>query len=154
MKKYMPYVIIGIPALIGILFLVKSMRKKSDGAEAQPTPTPDQPPKKDGDSGATPQPTEKLPLKRGSRGKSVEDVQRRLGGLTIDGIFGRLTEAKVKAFQKANSLTSDGIVGSKTWKAIFGVDFPKTGAGGNLGGLPNKPYATTKFPVDNSQLGL
>lgn len=151
MKKYMPYIVIGVPLLIGVLFIAKAMRRKKED-EQSPVNPPVEPEKPQSGGGSAPK--KDFPLKRGSRGKSVEDVQRRLGGLTIDGIFGRLTEAKVKAFQKANSLTSDGIVGSKTWKAIFGVDFPKTGLGGGISGLPNKPYATTKFPVDNSKLGL
>ena len=58
-------------------------------------------------------------LKRGSRGKAVEDVQRRLGRLTIDGIYGPKTEARVKSFQAAFGLAIDGIVGPQTWKALF-----------------------------------
>ena len=46
--------------------------------------------------------------------------------MTIDGKFGSKTEASVKAFQKANNLTADGIVGKNTWRALFGVDFPQT----------------------------
>ena len=40
---------------------------------------------------------------------------------TIDGQFGSLTESAVKAYQQANGLTADGIVGQKTWSKLLGV---------------------------------
>lgn len=60
-------------------------------------------------------------IKRGTNvGKTtaVKFVQKKLG-LPIDGQFGKNTEDKVKAFQTANGLTTDGIVGMRTWKAMF-----------------------------------
>ena len=39
-------------------------------------------------------------------------------GLAVDGIYGKKTEAAVKAFQKANGLTVDGILGKNTWAAL------------------------------------
>ena len=38
----------------------------------------------------------------------------------IDGIWGRRTEGAVRAFQVANGLLADGIVGPITWKALVG----------------------------------
>ena len=35
-----------------------------------------------------------------------------------DGIFGSNTETAVKAFQRANSLSADGICGCNTWKKL------------------------------------
>jgi peptidoglycan hydrolase-like protein with peptidoglycan-binding domain len=37
---------------------------------------------------------------------------------TIDGVFGLGTKSAVRAFQKANDLVADGIVGQQTWKAL------------------------------------
>src|SRR5688500_5283084 len=39
--------------------------------------------------------------------------------LTVDGVFGNNTKAKVQAFQMAHDLTADGIVGPMTWTKIF-----------------------------------
>jgi uncharacterized protein (TIGR02594 family) len=40
----------------------------------------------------------------------------------IDGIWGRRTERAVCAFQQSAGLLVDGIVGPKTWRALFGND--------------------------------
>lgn len=39
-------------------------------------------------------------------------------GIGVDGIFGRGTENKVKAFQKSKGLPADGVVGFNTYKAL------------------------------------
>lgn len=57
-------------------------------------------------------------LRRSSSGKLVEELQRKLGGLTVDGVFGQKTETAVEAYQKAHKLTVDGVVGPKTWAAL------------------------------------
>ena len=59
-------------------------------------------------------------LRTGSRGDAVRKLQELLNakGYTCgsaDGIFGSKTYAAVLAFQKANGLAADGIVGSLTW---------------------------------------
>lgn len=63
-------------------------------------------------------------LKKGSKGDSVKSMQQKLkdGGMNIatDGIFGPATEEQVKHFQQFKGLLQDGIIGSKTWSAIFG----------------------------------
>jgi len=54
-------------------------------------------------------------LRRGTQGPSITQVQKRLNELganprlAIDGMFGTMTEAAVKAFQKANGLNPDGV---------------------------------------------
>lgn len=58
-------------------------------------------------------------LKRGSTGRYVEALQLILGGLGVDGSFGRLTKQAVCAFQRENGLVSDGEVGQLTWTKIF-----------------------------------
>jgi hypothetical protein len=61
-----------------------------------------------------PKPVTRPVVKRGSKGVSVGVLQRALK-LKIDNLFGSATESKVKAFQKANGLVPDGIVGASTW---------------------------------------
>lgn len=58
-------------------------------------------------------------LKRGDVGEEVKILQKQLGGLDVDGIFGVLTEFAVRQFQKDNNLLVDGIVGAQTWGALF-----------------------------------
>jgi cell wall-associated NlpC family hydrolase len=43
--------------------------------------------------------------------------------LVVDGIFGPLTEAAVKAFQKSHLLTADGIVGILTWAKLLNTSW-------------------------------
>jgi len=67
---------------------------------------------------ADPDPT----LVEGDTGAAVKTLQTRLNvwgaNLTVDGDFGSLTLAAVKAFQTAHKLTADGIVGPQTWAAL------------------------------------
>jgi cell wall-associated NlpC family hydrolase len=57
------------------------------------------------------------PLKRGSHGARVAQVQRWLG-LTPDRIFGPATKRAVKRFQRRHGLAVDGVVGPATWRAL------------------------------------
>ena len=64
-------------------------------------------------------------LRRGDSGSQVTLVQEKLaelGYITFepDGKFGPGTEKAVRAFQQANGLTSDGIVGTGTAAVLFG----------------------------------
>lgn len=64
-----------------------------------------------------------LTLKQGSRGEEVKTMQRKLKNWgyyagSVDGIFGAKTKEAVKYFQRKNGLTVDGIVGTKTLKAL------------------------------------
>ncbi len=66
-------------------------------------------------------------LKNGSKGDEVKKLQEKLGVEAI-GTFGPKTEAAVKAWQKANGLKDDGIVGPTTWSKLFGESAPVVGA--------------------------
>jgi N-acetyl-anhydromuramyl-L-alanine amidase AmpD len=58
----------------------------------------------------------------GQRGEAVKQVQERLVAhgfiVTVDGVFGPMTQRAVRQFQLANSLTADGIVGVQTMLAL------------------------------------
>lgn len=67
-------------------------------------------------------------LSNGSKGYSVKALQILLigygfscGSYGADGDFGGGTKAAVVAFQKANKLDADGIVGDKTWARLLGI---------------------------------
>jgi uncharacterized protein YgiM (DUF1202 family) len=64
-------------------------------------------------SGGTSYPT----LRRGSKGESVEILQKELG-ITVDGKFGQETQEAVEKFQDKNNLDVDGVVGRKTWTKL------------------------------------
>ncbi len=68
-------------------------------------------------------------LRTGSIGSAVEQVQFWLNTLaqydsaipsvTVDGVFGSGTAAAVRAFQRQNGLTVDGVVGPATWTELY-----------------------------------
>lgn len=69
----------------------------------------------------------------GSEGNTVKEIQEALkyNGYyngNVDGIFGNETLNAVKNFQRDSGLTADGIVGSKTLKAL-GIDSASTSGG-------------------------
>ena len=104
-------------------------------------------------------------LKRGSKGTDVITLQKRLMalGYTLpkygaDGDFGNETLNAVKAFQRENKdtsgkkLTVDGIVGSKTWAALFAADILKEPpkdepAPEPVGGIPDNIGATAAAAI-------
>jgi putative chitinase len=57
-------------------------------------------------------------LRIGSNGDDVKKVQAKLG-INADGIFGPGTEKAVKAWQTANGLSADGIIGIITFGEMF-----------------------------------
>ena len=70
-----------------------------------------------------PKSTVRRTLRRGSQGDDVAELQEMLNARgydcgKVDGIFGKGTEAAVKAFQRDNGLTVDGVVGRNTWAAL------------------------------------
>ena len=73
-------------------------------------------------------------LRKGAEGWQVKRLQKLLrehGHLPepakIDGDFGEITEAAVKAFQKEHDLTPDGIAGPLTWRALEAADVRAVG---------------------------
>lgn len=74
-------------------------------------------------------------VKRGCKGGAVRRLQTWLndvqgdGGLAEDGDFGLATDAAVRAFQQAQGLTVDGVVGQKTWAALADVRAAAMGGG-------------------------
>ena len=65
-------------------------------------------------------------LRKGSRGDAVKELQEiliakgyDLGKWGADGVFGKQTQKAVKAFQKAEGLKADGIVGPLTYGKLY-----------------------------------
>jgi peptidoglycan hydrolase-like protein with peptidoglycan-binding domain len=80
-----------------------------------------------GDSPAALKPEPPL-LRLGSEGRQVKRLQRLLRQqllpepAKVDGDFGQITGAAVKAFQEFHGLAPDGIVGPLTWRALETAD--------------------------------
>jgi peptidoglycan hydrolase-like protein with peptidoglycan-binding domain len=62
-------------------------------------------------------------VKKGHRQHPVQTLQyllrARHHGVTVDGIFGPVTDNAVRSFQRENQLSVDGIVGANTWSALI-----------------------------------
>lgn len=71
----------------------------------------------------------------GDQGSDVAEIQGRLVSLgydvTADGDFGPATVEAVKAFQLANGLEADGLVGESTYSALLGKSMPQVSRGSN-----------------------
>lgn len=68
-------------------------------------------------------------LRKGSRGEAVQLLQTKLmasgysvGDSGADGIFGKATQSAVVKFQMDNCLAMDGIVGPRTWEALYAAE--------------------------------
>ncbi len=61
-------------------------------------------------------------LKKGDRGSDVKTLQTALG-LTVDGVFGPLTEKAVERFQLDKDLMVTGVVDSNTWTLILNMEY-------------------------------
>lgn len=85
----------------------------------------------------------KVTLRRGSRGKPVEVLQRSIGGIGVDGSFGPATETRVLGYQKEKGLTQNGIVDSRVWNAIIGA--PSTGGTTGSGSTTPSTSALAKY---------
>ncbi len=81
----------------------------------------------------TPTPDASAPLKLGSQGERVREVQRKLKSLgfyngSVDGDFGESTQAAVIDFQKQFNLTADGIVGAGTLTKLMSANITQAPA--------------------------
>ena len=106
-------------------------------------------------------------LARESRGEAVTALQRRLTALgyfsaEATGFYGSITVEAVEAFQRANSLTVDGVAGPRTQAALFSdnaiaaptetastTPATETSSGAATGGNTN----TTNSTLDSSAIG-
>jgi peptidoglycan hydrolase-like protein with peptidoglycan-binding domain len=83
-------------------------------------------------------------LRQGARGPSVQVLQQALKDHgfdpgPVDGQFGPHTRAAVVAYQQAEGLTVDGIVGPQTWGSLRGVapvQTPSPAPVGRVGSVP------------------
>lgn len=128
-NKVLPYVIFGVPVLIGLFFVYKAIKNRKKDGESDAINTPEI------NTNTTPAPTiptysqkDTLPFKKGNTSTYIGTIQRALG-ISDDNKFGSQTQTKVIAFQKSKGLKADGVVGAITWKALFGTDFPTAGSG-------------------------
>ena len=65
-----------------------------------------------------------LTLAMGARGAAVRVLQRGLGGLAVDGVFGSVTRDKVAALQRSVALPATGVVTPEVWEVLEARDFP------------------------------
>jgi peptidoglycan hydrolase-like protein with peptidoglycan-binding domain len=93
----------------------------------------------------------------GSTGPDVRRVQvilvmiKLLDSSGIDGNFGPKTQDAVKSFQQGNNLTSDGIVGQMTWKALpADPNTPKLARGSTGGAVSALQKGLTAFGGANT----
>jgi peptidoglycan hydrolase-like protein with peptidoglycan-binding domain len=96
-------------------------------------------------------------LRVGSRGDDVRHLQEKLAAAghacTADGAFGPQTRTAVIAYQRANALTPDGIVGPLTWGSIDGggaTATPPAGGGGTAETPPTGGGGTQTPATDDT----
>ena len=93
-------------------------------AEEAPVPAPEPAPMPQ--PALVPTPVTRRLLRKGCRGEDVKELQSALmllgydlGKCGADGIFGRKTQAAVRAFQKDESIQVDGIAGPVTYGRLY-----------------------------------
>lgn len=81
-------------------------------------------------------------LKIGSKGEAVKTLQTLVGATPADGIFGKMTAAKVKVWQANNGLTADGVFGAMS-KAKANATASTGGTTGTTGTTCPAGYVAT-----------
>ena len=95
-------------------------------------------------------------VQMGDRGAFVTDLQDQLQTLgyavgDVDGSFGQLTRAAVLAFQADNDMSTDGVVGPRTWEAL-GSAKPRAKREVSMADLRERG-STTVAAADKAQIG-
>ena len=90
-------------------------------------------------------------FQRGDDGEEVLAIQKRLVELhytvgTLDGKFGPATEKAIKAFQTAQGLEVDGVVGSATYKALMNKELPPNRAQNIVRSILRAAYSVIGTP--------
>ena len=87
-------------------------------------------------------------VRQGDINEAVKGAQTALNkhgyGLTVDGNFGPATNSAARAFQSANALTVDGVIGPQTWQTLVG----NGGSGGGFS-LPLPRSALPRSEYDD-----
>ena len=104
MSEKQIYIGIGVAAVVvlGGYYYVRSKKNQSAPTTDQPVIIPTSP------TPTTPTPTvidRNKVLKKGSTGAEVKELQRLLGGLTVDGSFGTNTENRLKTVKGVTQIT-------------------------------------------------
>lgn len=109
----------------------KTPARKPTPADPEPAATAPAEP-----AGWEPEPTPKVtPLRQGMRGEAVRQLQQKLS-VDADGDFGPKTAAAVKAYQKRNGMTVDGVAGQQVLAKLGLVSKPgKQAKPGTVDGL-------------------
>ena len=127
-KKILPYVIFGVPAIIGLYFVYKAIKNsKPKGQDAPPNYDPNN----NGNvvtnpsGGVTPSVAKNFPLRKGSKGGKVIELQRAilgyddtlLGTYRDDGDFGTITENALQTILGKKTADSQDDIDAITKKA-------------------------------------
>ena len=99
---------------------IREVRREMSLTPTPLPPVPDTVREKNVITDVTPEP----PLRNGSQGEKVRELQERLQELgyyqgEVDGQFGPGTKEAVVAFQARNGLDADGLAGEETQKVLY-----------------------------------
>ena len=84
-------------------------------------------------------------LRFGNSGAYVFALEVLLADMKLDGIYTQEEVAHVRAYQASKDLVIDGIVGKKTWSALFGLD-EKSESGSESGKVdPKQPVVYRQY---------